>query len=253
MNLPTHLHHLVSNLPTIPESVLAYKPSPEKWSRKEILGHLIDSAHYNLWRVQEVILSEEPYVLSNYPQDDLVKLHDYQHVPIRELILNLQSLNTRMIRLVGNASEKDLAKPVILDDQTVTLEWLILDYEKHFIHHVNQILAAFSGEKLPIPDRLTVEKAIASLRAVETPFVELFQFNDLSIEYYQPYLVDYQAPHLRDEIYVVISGSGKIKIEDRVQELKPHDVIFVKAHDEHRFIDFSKDFATWVIFYGIDR
>ena len=67
---------------------------------------------------------------------------------------------------------------------------------------------------------------------------------------YEPRGQDTQGPHKQDEIYVVVSGRGDfIKDGDR-RSFRPHDVIFVEAGAEHRFVDFSDDFAVWVIFWG---
>ncbi|HEY0106857.1 MAG TPA: cupin domain-containing protein, partial [Rhizomicrobium sp.] len=58
--------------------------------------------------------------------------------------------------------------------------------------------------------------------------------------------------HQQDELYVVASGSGTfVKNGDR-RTFGPLDVLFVEAGAEHRFEDFSADFAAWVIFWGPD-
>ena len=72
----------------------------------------------------------------------------------------------------------------------------------------------------------------------------------LEVEYYAPRSADSQQPHRRDEVYVVISGQGTFRNGDARHPFGPGDVIFVPAGVEHRFEDFSDDFATWVMFYG---
>ena len=62
--------------------------------------------------------------------------------------------------------------------------------------------------------------------------------------------VDPQKPHLRDELYVIASGTGYFMCEDKTDEFGPGDVFFVPAGADHRFTHFSNDFATWVIFLG---
>ena len=54
--------------------------------------------------------------------------------------------------------------------------------------------------------------------------------------------------HARDELYVVATGPGNFVSGDESQAFAPGDLSYVKAGVEHRFIDFSEDFATWVIF-----
>jgi quercetin dioxygenase-like cupin family protein len=98
--------------------------------------------------------------------------------------------------------------------------------------------------------RLTIPNALESLASADGPFVELFQHGTLNVEFYKPHEVDSQQPHVRDEIYVVASGSGWFMNGDSRQKFETGEVLFVAAGVEHRFIDFSDDFATWVFFYG---
>jgi mannose-6-phosphate isomerase-like protein (cupin superfamily) len=81
-------------------------------------------------------------------------------------------------------------------------------------------------------------------------FVPIFRHGSLEVEYYKPVKVDRQQPHTRDELYVVISGTGEfIQAVDR-KPFQPGEVLFVPAGVVHRFENFSDDFATWVFFYG---
>ncbi len=94
-----------------------------------------------------------------------------------------------------------------------------------------------------------------NLKKLPTPegkrFIELFTHGTLSVELYAPRGVDPQTPHVRDEIYVVASGTGIFRA-GTYEDVKfgPGDVLFVAAGVEHRFKDFSDDFAAWVFFYG---
>jgi mannose-6-phosphate isomerase-like protein (cupin superfamily) len=80
--------------------------------------------------------------------------------------------------------------------------------------------------------------------------IELFNHGSLVLKVYKPDKVDPQTPHSRDEAYVVISGNGTFMSGGERQPFGPGDFLFVAAGVEHRFEDFSADFATWVIFYG---
>src|SRR5215472_11937759 len=81
-------------------------------------------------------------------------------------------------------------------------------------------------------------------------FIELFQHGSLSVEFYAPRGSDPQQPHTRDEVYVVVSGSGKFFLAGASEPFATGDVLFAPAGVEHRFVDFTDDFATWVFFYG---
>jgi mannose-6-phosphate isomerase-like protein (cupin superfamily) len=80
--------------------------------------------------------------------------------------------------------------------------------------------------------------------------VRLLERGTLLLEYYRPDRVDRQAPHAQDEVYVVVSGSGTFLNGPARHAFGPGDMLFVPAGTEHRFVDFTEDFATWVVFYG---
>ncbi|PHN07475.1 cupin domain-containing protein [Flavilitoribacter nigricans] len=98
--------------------------------------------------------------------------------------------------------------------------------------------------------QITPTQALADLKAANHVFLELFTHGTLSIEIYQPDKVDLQQPHERDEVYVVIAGSGTFLNGGNRSTFGPGDFLFVPAGVEHRFEDFTEDFCTWVIFYG---
>ena len=83
-----------------------------------------------------------------------------------------------------------------------------------------------------------------------TRFVSTFEHGTLSVELYAPRGHDPQTPHTRDEVYVVVSGTGTFFHGGKREPFGPGDFLFVEAGLEHRFENFSDDFATWVLFYG---
>ena len=65
---------------------MSFKENSEKWSKKEILGHLIDSGINNLQRFTEIQFENKPYRIRNYKQKELVKANDYKKSDIKELL-----------------------------------------------------------------------------------------------------------------------------------------------------------------------
>ncbi len=61
---------------------LMHKPDPEKWSKQEILGHLIDSALNNLKRFAEIQFSPSPFIVQSYHQNKLVAVNHYQETRV---------------------------------------------------------------------------------------------------------------------------------------------------------------------------
>ena len=102
----------------------------------------------------------------------------------------------------------------------------------------------------PLPQRLT--PALADTLGAHPRFVETFAHGSLRVELYAPRGTDPQTPHARDEVYVVVSGHGKFSCDGEIRDFAAGELLFVPAGMDHRFLDFSDDFATWVIFYGPD-
>lgn len=97
---------------------------------------------------------------------------------------------------------------------------------------------------------LPLKEAIEQLNNSGQLFIELFKHGTLSIEIYKPDRVDLQQPHTRDEVYIVIQGSGEFVNGEVYTNFAAGDFLFVPAGVEHRFFNFTEDFITWVIFYG---
>lgn len=98
--------------------------------------------------------------------------------------------------------------------------------------------------------QITPTEALEKLQDAKHVFLNLFEHGTLSVEIYKPDKVDLQQPHERDEVYVVITGSGTFLNGESRTTFGPGDFLFVPAGVEHRFEDFTEDFCTWVIFYG---
>ncbi len=98
--------------------------------------------------------------------------------------------------------------------------------------------------------KISPEKVLEKLESAGAPFLEVFKHGTLAVEVYKPKKVDLQQPHDRDEVYIIISGSGTFLNDGRRSTVQSGDFLFVPAGIEHRFENFTDDFATWVIFYG---
>ncbi|MGH8028603.1 MAG: cupin domain-containing protein [Arenimonas sp.] len=81
-------------------------------------------------------------------------------------------------------------------------------------------------------------------------FATAFAHGTMSVELYAPRGADPQAPHAQDELYFIHAGTGLLRIADTAHPFAPGDAFFVAAHVEHRFAEFSDDFAAWVVFWG---
>jgi mannose-6-phosphate isomerase-like protein (cupin superfamily) len=81
-------------------------------------------------------------------------------------------------------------------------------------------------------------------------FAVAFAHGTMSVELYAPRGSDHQQPHEQDELYFVHSGRGVFELGDERHAFAAGTSFFVPAGVPHRFVEFSDDFATWVVFWG---
>lgn len=98
--------------------------------------------------------------------------------------------------------------------------------------------------------RVTVAEAEAAPLREGQRSAPVLAHGGMLARFYAPREVDEQTPHTRDELYVVARGSGTFVNGGERHPFGEGDVLFVPAGAEHRFEDFTEDFATWVVFYG---
>lgn len=97
---------------------------------------------------------------------------------------------------------------------------------------------------------VTIDEAMAAVSLEGTDYARLLSESCGDVAFYRPRGQDLQDPHLRDEVYIIASGKGTFLCGDARTVFGPGDALFVPRGTEHRFEDFSDDFATWVIFFG---
>ncbi len=117
-----------------------YKAGPNKWSKKEIIGHLIDSAQINLQRFVRSTYTEN-FTLT-YDQVEWVDAQHYISADIEELLELWRLLNRQIIRVLENYPTHRLQVQSDTGKTTVcfhTVEHLAQDYVNHLNHHLNAI------------------------------------------------------------------------------------------------------------------
>jgi mannose-6-phosphate isomerase-like protein (cupin superfamily) len=97
-----------------------------------------------------------------------------------------------------------------------------------------------------------LEDAERIAKSSERHFGPMLRRGTLFLGLYAPVGVDPQTPHIQDEVYVVVAGTGEFVRESERVTFGPGDVLFVPAHQQHRFENFTHDFQAWVVFYGPD-
>lgn len=122
------------------------RPSPERWTKKEVIGHLIDSASNNHQRfVRGQIVSGQN--LPVYEQDEWVRLQNYQDARWTNLIDLWRAYNRHILHVVNCMSEEgQQATCRISGGKEVTLAALFIDYVDHLEHHLRKLLGQWDGK-----------------------------------------------------------------------------------------------------------
>jgi hypothetical protein len=127
------------------------RPGPGKWSAREIVGHLIDSASNNHQRFVRAQFQDD-LIFPGYAQDAWVSAQQYQDAPWDELLMLWRSFNLHIARVMETASPEEKLRPRLRHnlnelawkpvprDKPATLDYFMEDYVAHLQHHLDQIL-----------------------------------------------------------------------------------------------------------------
>ena len=135
--LEATIGHYLPQLKKLNESQSSIKPLPNKWSKKEIIGHLIDSAQSNIRRFIVTQYEDNPEI--KYMQDDWVRINNYQSYSLDDLISLWYLLNRQIVAILSNSTEETLQR-TSQTDTLHSIDWLAQDYIKHMKHHLHQVL-----------------------------------------------------------------------------------------------------------------
>jgi hypothetical protein len=125
---------------------------PGKWSAREVIGHLIDSASNNHQRFVRALFQDD-LIFPGYDQDAWVAAQSYRDAPWRDLIALWKTFNLHIARLMETipADERTrlrarhnldkLAWKPVSREAPATLDYFMEDYVGHLKHHLNQIFA----------------------------------------------------------------------------------------------------------------
>ncbi len=145
-----YLHEVVDTLSSMSDIETSFREN-EKWSKKEILGHLIDSASNNHQRFVRAQFTDD-LIFPGYDQNEWVRVQDYQNINWHSLVELWKDFNFLIIHLITRIPEVDLKKERVnhnLDliawkeipaSEPATLEYFVKDYFDHMRHHINRII-----------------------------------------------------------------------------------------------------------------
>lgn len=137
----------------IPEAQSEQPRAEGKWSPKQVIGHLIDSAANNHQRFVRAQFTDE-LIFPGYAQEDWIRVQHYQEEGWQDLVQLWKSYNQHMAHLMSFVPEEtrsqlrtkhnlnELASDSIKVDEPVTLDFFMRDYVDHMKKHLGQILGS---------------------------------------------------------------------------------------------------------------
>ncbi len=138
------LDRVPERLEGLSQSSVAVKSAESKWSRKEELGHLLDSAANNHQRIVRAQLEDKPS-MPGYDQTGWVALHDYQHRDWNELVAIWKALNRQLLAAAEAVPESAWSRTLTVRAfEPLTLQFVFEDYVAHMVHHLEHIGIAVS-------------------------------------------------------------------------------------------------------------
>jgi hypothetical protein len=147
------IERLTSAVRTLPGVLAAFsepeserRPSPERWSKKEVVGHLIDSAANNHQRfVRGQLAGGQDF--PRYEQEGWVRVQGYQAARWADLIDLWRAYNTHLLHVArGMTADGRRATCRVGGGDEVTLEWLFVDYVDHLEHHLRKMLGRWGAD-----------------------------------------------------------------------------------------------------------
>lgn len=95
-----------------------------------------------------------------------------------------------------------------------------------------------------------LDKLMARQAAEASPYLEFLRVPSLSCGLYtlEAGAKDLQAPHDEDEVYTVVSGRARLRVGDQEREVGPGSILFVRATEEHSFVEILEDMTLLVFF-----
>jgi hypothetical protein len=131
------------------EPEVGSRSAPGRWSKKEVLGHLIDSAANNHQRFVRAQQAEE-LTLPGYEQNFWVEAGGYADAAWPGLVALWREYNLHLAGVIERIPQHFAARRVVIGaNEPVTLEFIAADYLHHLEHHLRQILPAPARPERP--------------------------------------------------------------------------------------------------------
>lgn len=148
-NLTKQIEDTINLFQGISDVQAQFRYAPEKWSLKEVIGHLADTERVMAYRILSIVRSET-IVLSGFDENEFVQNASFNQQSVKDLLQNLQVVRQSTIHLIKSLSTNDLTRRGLANNFEVTVRALIVIIAGHELHHCNIIRERyFSDEAFP--------------------------------------------------------------------------------------------------------
>ena len=219
--------------------------APGKWTPREIVGHLLDSATNNHRRFVLGQLNDT-LIFDGYAQDRWVSVQDYVHAPWAELVTAWSGMNLVLAHVMAAAPESvrvaahaehnldRIGFAPMARDQPATLDDLMRDYVGHLHHHLRQILGAEYSTAAPDVDKVSLSEKFARVTVHWSPhIVASLNGQHVKVVKFQGAFV-WHHHEAEDELFLVHRGRFRMELRDKTLQLEPGDLVVVPHGVEHR-------------------
>jgi len=239
---------------SIPDEKWTYRYAPGKFSIAEVLAHIIDSERIFAYRAL-CFARNDTTSFPGFDHDGYARASNADRRTKSSLETEYLTVRSSTIELFRTFDEVAWTRVGTANNFQMSVRALPFVIVGHELHHLdfirNRYLEGHVARPLELPWQFSMVRATKSLENAEhsKPFVQLMNEQQFTVEWYAPQGMDTQTPHLEDELYIIATGSGTFENGGQSVPFTAGDVLFVPAGQEHRFVDFTNDFATWVVFF----
>lgn len=144
--LSKQIEETINLLQGISDEQAYFRYAPEKWSLKEVIGHLADTERVMGYRILSIARSES-IVLSGFDENEFVQNASFNKQSVKDLLQNLQVVRQSTIHLIKSLSTEDFIRRGLANNFEVTVRALIVIIAGHELHHCNIIRERYFGDE----------------------------------------------------------------------------------------------------------
>ena len=115
-----------------------HRYAPEKWSLKEVFGHVIDTERIFIYRLL-CIARGEKQSLPGYEQNDYAAVSGYNNRNMSDIAEEYDAVRAATLTLIKHLSEDVMSNKGMANGKTITPRAIAFATAGHELHHINVI------------------------------------------------------------------------------------------------------------------